>query len=73
MTMADPHASGKTNRFMGICIQRGGHGLGATFVLRNIIDGQGGDSHEVHNSSHVKRECVRVYAAKALLEVKSVA
>ncbi|XP_021467172.2 39S ribosomal protein L19, mitochondrial [Oncorhynchus mykiss] len=41
VTMADPHASGKTNRFMGICIQRGGHGLGATFVLRNIIDGQG--------------------------------
>lgn len=41
MTMADPHASGKANRFVGICIQRGGKGLGATFVLRNIIDHQG--------------------------------
>ncbi|KAM6954276.1 large ribosomal subunit protein bL19m [Aplochiton taeniatus] len=41
VTMADPHASGKTNRFAGICIQRGGKGLGATFVLRNIIEGQG--------------------------------
>ncbi|KAL0965072.1 hypothetical protein UPYG_G00276390 [Umbra pygmaea] len=41
VTMADPYASGKTNRFVGICIQRGGRGLGATFVLRNIIDGQG--------------------------------
>nr|XP_046229793.1 39S ribosomal protein L19, mitochondrial [Scatophagus argus] len=41
VTMADPHASGKTNRFVGICIQRGGKGLGATFVLRNIIDNQG--------------------------------
>lgn len=41
MTMADPNASGKTNRFVGICIQRGGKGLGATFVLRNIIDNQG--------------------------------
>ncbi|XP_076612510.1 large ribosomal subunit protein bL19m [Chaetodon auriga] len=39
--MADPNASGKTNRFVGICIQRGGKGLGATFVLRNIIDNQG--------------------------------
>ncbi|KAI3364250.1 hypothetical protein L3Q82_011054, partial [Scortum barcoo] len=41
VTMADPCASGKTNRFVGICIQRGGKGLGATFILRNIIDGQG--------------------------------
>lgn len=41
VTMADPNASGKSNRFVGICIQRGGKGLGATFVLRNIIDGQG--------------------------------
>uniref|UniRef100_A0A8C6V128 Large ribosomal subunit protein bL19m n=1 Tax=Neogobius melanostomus TaxID=47308 RepID=A0A8C6V128_9GOBI len=41
VTMADPNASGKVNRFVGICIQRGGTGLGATFVLRNIIDSQG--------------------------------
>ncbi|XP_070782182.1 large ribosomal subunit protein bL19m [Enoplosus armatus] len=41
VTMADSNASGKTNRFVGICIQRGGKGLGATFVLRNIIDNQG--------------------------------
>ncbi|XP_040920455.1 39S ribosomal protein L19, mitochondrial [Toxotes jaculatrix] len=41
VTMADPNASGKTNRFVGICIQRGGKGLGATFILRNVIDSQG--------------------------------
>uniref|UniRef100_A0A3P9J2C8 Large ribosomal subunit protein bL19m n=1 Tax=Oryzias latipes TaxID=8090 RepID=A0A3P9J2C8_ORYLA len=41
VTMADANASGKTNRFVGICIQRGGRGLGATFVLRNILNGQG--------------------------------
>lgn len=41
VTMADPNANGKINRFVGICIQRGGKGLGATFVLRNIIDSQG--------------------------------
>ena len=43
VTMTDPHATGKNNRFVGICIQRGGRGLGATFVLRNIIDNQGKD------------------------------
>lgn len=41
VTMADPNASGKTNRFVGICIQRGGKGLGATFIVRNIIENQG--------------------------------
>lgn len=39
--MSDPHAEGKSNRFVGICIQRGGKGLGATFILRNIINNQG--------------------------------
>lgn len=47
MTMADPNASAKTNRFVGICIQRGGKGLGATFVLRNVIDSQG-EGHILH-------------------------
>lgn len=42
VTTADPHASEKVNRFVGICIQRGGKGLGATFVLRNVIEDQGG-------------------------------
>ncbi|XP_007260532.2 39S ribosomal protein L19, mitochondrial [Astyanax mexicanus] len=41
VTMSDPHAAGKTNRFVGICIQRSGKGLGATFILRNVVDGQG--------------------------------
>ncbi|XP_024414295.2 large ribosomal subunit protein bL19m [Desmodus rotundus] len=41
VTTADPYASGKTSQFLGICIQRSGTGLGATFTLRNIIEGQG--------------------------------
>ncbi|XP_078300768.1 large ribosomal subunit protein bL19m [Panthera onca] len=41
VTTADPYASGKTSRFLGICIQRSGAGLGATFILRNTIEGQG--------------------------------
>ncbi|XP_077408927.1 large ribosomal subunit protein bL19m [Vanacampus margaritifer] len=41
VTMTDPNASDKSNRFVGICIQRGGKGLGATFILRNITKNQG--------------------------------
>ncbi|NXG32974.1 RM19 protein, partial [Dromaius novaehollandiae] len=41
VTAADPYANGKASRFVGICIQRGGKGLGATFVLRNVIEDQG--------------------------------
>lgn len=57
MTMADPDASGKTNRFVGICIQRGGKGLGATFVLRNIIDNQG-QRHVLHFTFRCTAEAV---------------
>ncbi|CAH1159708.1 unnamed protein product [Phaedon cochleariae] len=38
---SDPHTPGKTHRFVGICIQRGGCGLRAHFTLRNVIDHQG--------------------------------
>ncbi|KGL76293.1 hypothetical protein N309_03057, partial [Tinamus guttatus] len=50
VTTADPNASGKTSRFVGICIQRGGKGLGATFVLRNVIEDQGVEiCYELYN------------------------
>ncbi|XP_056620720.1 39S ribosomal protein L19, mitochondrial [Triplophysa dalaica] len=41
VTMSDPYANGNQNRFVGICTQRSGKGLGATFILRNVVDGQG--------------------------------
>uniref|UniRef100_A0A8C0E7S0 Large ribosomal subunit protein bL19m n=1 Tax=Balaenoptera musculus TaxID=9771 RepID=A0A8C0E7S0_BALMU len=41
VTTANPYANGKTSQFLGICIQRSGTGLGATFILRNTIEGQG--------------------------------
>lgn len=41
VTTTDPYASGKTSQFLGICIKRSGNGLGATFILRNTIEGQG--------------------------------
>ena len=41
VTVSDPYAKGKSSRFVGICIQRAGYGTGATFRLRNHIDGEG--------------------------------
>ncbi|XP_026331438.1 39S ribosomal protein L19, mitochondrial [Hyposmocoma kahamanoa] len=41
VTISDPHAQGKTNRFVGICIERKGCGLSAEFTLRNVVDHQG--------------------------------
>lgn len=38
---SDKHAPGKTNRFLGICIQRSRCGLKAAFILRNVIDNLG--------------------------------
>ncbi|NXR09703.1 RM19 protein, partial [Semnornis frantzii] len=50
VTTANPYASEKASRFVGICIQRGGKGLGATFVLRNIIEDQGVEiRYELYN------------------------
>ncbi|XP_046404532.1 39S ribosomal protein L19, mitochondrial [Ischnura elegans] len=41
VTFADKHAQSKSNRFVGICIERAGCGLRASFILRNVIDNQG--------------------------------
>ncbi|XP_029352634.1 large ribosomal subunit protein bL19m [Echeneis naucrates] len=61
VTMADPNASGKVNRFVGICIQRGGKGLGATFVLRNIINNQGVEiCYEVYSPRIQKIEVLKL-------------
>ncbi|XP_060739174.1 39S ribosomal protein L19, mitochondrial [Tachysurus vachellii] len=50
VTTSDPHAANNTNCFVGICIQRSGKGLGATFILRNIVDGQGVEiCYELYN------------------------
>lgn len=41
VTVSDPYAPGKANRFVGICIRREGYGLRHTFTLRNVVDGLG--------------------------------
>ncbi|XP_061602605.1 39S ribosomal protein L19, mitochondrial [Cololabis saira] len=61
VTMADINASGKTNRFVGICIQRGGKGLGATFILRNIINSQGVEiCYELYSPRIVTMEVLKL-------------
>ncbi|XP_023150737.1 39S ribosomal protein L19, mitochondrial [Amphiprion ocellaris] len=61
VSMADPNATGKINRFVGICIQRGGKGLGATFVLRNIINQQGVEiCYELYNPRIQKIEVLKL-------------
>nr|SVE88312.1 EOG090X0F2L [Daphnia similis] len=41
VTVADANSPNKFARFVGICIQRGGSGLRAWFILRNVVDKQG--------------------------------
>lgn len=61
VTTADPYANEKANRFVGICIQRGGKGLGATFVLRNVIEGQGGFSTVVIMLEMLSKKMSKLY------------
>ena len=41
VTRADPHSRSGESRFVGICIARRNKRLGSTFVLRNVIAGEG--------------------------------
>uniref|UniRef100_A0A2P2I584 Large ribosomal subunit protein bL19m n=2 Tax=Hirondellea gigas TaxID=1518452 RepID=A0A2P2I584_9CRUS len=41
VTINDPNATGRSSRFVGICIQRMNRGLKSNFTLRNVLDYQG--------------------------------
>nr|CAG4648931.1 EOG090X0F2L [Polyphemus pediculus] len=41
ISVSDVNAANKVNRFVGICIARGGCGLSAWTILRNVVDRQG--------------------------------
>lgn len=41
VTSSNIHTPTKSNKFVGICIQRSGSGLRSAFVLRNVIDNLG--------------------------------
>ncbi|KAK0098450.1 hypothetical protein PV326_008213 [Microctonus aethiopoides] len=61
VTYSERHAPGKSNRFVGICIQRKGCGLRASFILRNVIDHQGIEVvYELYDPAIQKIECLRL-------------
>jgi len=55
-----PHPN-KISRFVGKCIDRGGTGLRAWFVLRNVIDSQGVEfMYQMYNPSLLKIEVLKL-------------
>ncbi|XP_063954439.1 large ribosomal subunit protein bL19m-like [Lytechinus pictus] len=61
VTVSDPYAPGKENRFVGICIERKNYGLGASFKLRNCIDDQGIEiNYELYNPLIKKIEVIKL-------------
>jgi len=63
VTAADsnsPHPN-KVSRFVGICIDRGGSGLRAWFILRNVVEGQGVEfMYQMYNPTLLKIEVLRL-------------
>lgn len=60
VTYSEPHAPGKVNKFVGICIERNGSGLRSTFLLRNIVDNQGIEvCYELYDPAIQKIDCLR--------------
>jgi len=61
VTYSESHAPGKVNKFVGICIERGGCGLRATCLLRNVVDHQGIEVlYELYDPAIQKIECLRL-------------
>ncbi|XP_064629048.1 large ribosomal subunit protein bL19m-like [Lineus longissimus] len=61
VTVSDPYAPGQTNRFVGLCIQRNGYGLRASFILRNVVDGEGVEIlYELYNPTIQKVDVLKL-------------
>jgi len=55
-----PHPN-KTSRFVGLCIDRGGTGLRAWFILRNVLEGQGVEiMYQMYNPTIIKIEVLKL-------------
>lgn len=60
VTYSDLHASEKINRFVGICILREGSGLRASFLLRNVVNGEGVEvSYDLYDPAIQKIDCLK--------------
>ncbi|XP_031831449.1 mitochondrial ribosomal protein L19 [Nomia melanderi] len=61
VTYSEPHASGKVNQFVGICILRECTGLRSSFLLRNIVDKEPVEIRfELYDPAIKKIECLRL-------------
>ncbi|XP_011304778.1 39S ribosomal protein L19, mitochondrial [Fopius arisanus] len=61
VTYSEPHAPGKSNKFVGICIDRKGSGLRANFLLRNVIDNQGVEiKFDLYDPAIQQIDCLRL-------------
>ncbi|KAK3097443.1 hypothetical protein FSP39_009687, partial [Pinctada imbricata] len=61
VTIGDEFAPMKVNRFVGICIERGGHMLYHWFILRNVVDGSGVEmKYELYNPLIQKIEVLKL-------------
>ncbi|XP_013788380.1 39S ribosomal protein L19, mitochondrial-like [Limulus polyphemus] len=61
VTVSDPCAPRKQNRFVGICIIREGHGLRSFFTLRNVVNNQGTEiRYDLYNPTIQKIEVLRL-------------
>ncbi|CAK9294547.1 unnamed protein product [Gordionus sp. m RMFG-2023] len=61
VTVADPYAEDKINKFMGVCILRGEHGMRHFFILRNIIDNLGVEvSYEMYNPTILSIDIIKL-------------
>lgn len=60
VTYSDPHAVGKINKFVGICILREGSGLKSSFLLRNVVNGEGVEvRHDLYDPTIQNIDCLR--------------
>ncbi|CAK9819851.1 39S ribosomal protein L19, mitochondrial [Anthophora plagiata] len=61
VTYSEPHAPGKVNRFVGICILREGTGLNSAFLLRNVINGEGVEvRYNLYDPTIQKIDCLKL-------------
>ncbi|KAL6426399.1 hypothetical protein ACFW04_009115 [Cataglyphis niger] len=61
VTYSEPHAPGKVNKFVGICIERKGTGLRSACLLRNVVDNQGIEvCFELYDPAIQKIDCLRL-------------
>ena len=50
--LSDTNATGKSNTFTGICIQRQNAGIRSNFTLRNIVDNIGNEIYKFISLNH---------------------